>query len=133
MVTYVRLQQFRSYGDGSFKIDPHVNIIIGPNASGKTTLLESIIVGLTGKSFKATDAELLQSGADWSRIDIGMADDMTRVCKLVARGERIEKTFEIDERVFKRLPEYKILPVVLFEPNHLLLFHGSPERRRLFG
>lgn len=75
---------------------------------------------------------MLQSGADWSRIDIGMADDMTRVCKLVARGERIEKTFEIDERVFKRLPEYKILPVVLFEPNHLLLFHGSPERRRLF-
>ena len=131
MITFARLQHVRSYDDGSFEFDPGVNIIVGPNASGKTTLIEALVVGLKGKSFKARDAELLQEGADWARIDIG-GDTIDRVCKLQYIGETLQKTLVIDDKEYKRLSLQKTIPTVLFEPNNLLLLHGSPELRRAF-
>lgn len=131
MITYARLQHFRSYTDGSFEFDPSVNIIVGPNASGKTTILEAILVALSGKSFKATDKELLQANSSWARIDIG-DERSNRTCKIEANDERTIKTFEIENKVYKRLSREVTIPSVLFEPNHLLLFHGSPELRRTF-
>lgn len=131
MITYARLQHFRSYDDGSFEFNPGVNIIIGPNASGKTTLIEALMVALSGKSFKARDVELIKNDAEWTRIDIGTADSL-RTCKMVRTGELVVKTFEIDGNEYKRLSQPKTIPTILFEPNHLLLLHGSPELRRLF-
>lgn len=131
MITYARLQNFRSYDDGSFEFNPGVNIIVGPNASGKTTLIEALTVALGGKSFKARDFELMKSGSEWARIDIGMTDS-ARTCKLIRTGDVVAKTFIIDDREYKRLSQPKTIPVILFEPNHLLLLHGSPELRRSF-
>lgn len=131
MITYVRLQHFRSYTDGSFEFDPGVNIIVGPNASGKTTIIEAVLVALNGKSFKSSDKELVQTGALWARIDIG-AQVGSRVCKLKHGDDKVTKEFEVENKVYKRLPREKTEPTVLFEPNHLLLFHGSPELRRTF-
>lgn len=131
MITYARLQHIRSYDDGSFEFDPGVNIVVGPNASGKTTLVEALMVGLMGRSFKARDYELLQTDADWARIDIG-GDSIERVCKLQYSGELLNKTFLINGKEYKRLNLQKTIPTVLFEPNNLLLLHGSPELRRAF-
>ena len=44
MLTSIRLQNFRSYLDDSFELSESVNIIVGKNASGKTNLLESILI-----------------------------------------------------------------------------------------
>lgn len=131
MITYARLQNFRSYRDGSFEFDPGVNIIVGPNASGKTTILEAILVTTIGKSFKAPDKELLQANATWGRVEVGATEE-TRIIKIAYNGVRTNKTFEIEGKEYKRLPREKTIPTVLFEPNHLLLFHGSPELRRTF-
>jgi len=132
MVTSARLQYVRSYEDSSFEFEPGVNIIVGPNASGKTTLIEALMVGLSGKSFKARDYELVQTDAEWARIDVGLGDE-TRVCKLVrAPDDTVVKMFELNGREFKRLVLNRTVPTVLFEPNHLLLLHGSPDMRRTF-
>lgn len=131
MITYARLQHFRSYTDGSFEFDPGVNIIVGPNASGKTTIIEAILVALNGRSFKASDKELMQTGSSWARIDVG-AKGGNRACKLKFVDNKVAKEFEVENKVYKRLPREKTEPIVLFEPNYLLLFHGSPELRRTF-
>jgi len=132
MITSARLQHLRSYDDASFEFGPGVNIVLGPNASGKTSLLESVIVALDGKSYKARDFELVQTGAPWSRIDV-TSEDHERVCKLIAQpDDTIQKEFVVDGANFKRLSYQKRFPVVLFEPNHLSLFHGSPDERRTY-
>lgn len=132
MITYVRLQNFRSYTDGSFEFDPGVNIVIGPNASGKTTVIEAVLLAYQGKSFKASDKELQRSGSEWSRVDIGHEDGV-RVVKLQQKPSGLlEKTFDINNKQYKRLMSARMLPVVLFEPNDLLLFSGGPEGRRTF-
>jgi DNA replication and repair protein RecF len=128
MISDIRLQHFRSYSDDTFEFEPGVNIIVGPNASGKTNLLESILVVARGNSYRARDSELVQYDQPWARLD---AHDETglRTVKIVLEP-KLAKTYEIEGRVFRRLTQQRVLPTVVFEPNHLLMFGGAPELRR---
>src|SRR5690348_11703357 len=128
MIQSIRLQQFRSYQDDSFEFDPGVNIIVGPNASGKTNLLEALLVMACGNSYRTHDGEMVMLGAPWARLDT-IVDGARRTVKLVNEPVS-EKSYEIDNKIFKRLSHEKTLPVVLFEPNDLLLLTGLPDRRR---
>ncbi len=139
MINDLRLQNFRSYADESFELSPGVNIIVGPNASGKTNLLEAILMVARGMSYRAKDAELVRFEASWARIDVHSThvarsdDTYERTVKLECDSTgACKKSFIIDDKVFFRLSQQKTLPVVVFEPNHLLLLSGSPELRRSF-
>ncbi|HTE57647.1 MAG TPA: DNA replication and repair protein RecF [Verrucomicrobiae bacterium] len=130
MISDIRLQRFRSYRDESFEFDAGVNIIVGPNASGKTNLLEALLVASRGSSFRAKDTELVAHGAPWSRIDTH-GDDGQRTVKFVRQeNATIKKEYVIHDQRLVRLSLPRTIPTVLFEPNHLQLLHGSPEARR---
>ncbi len=129
MIHSIRLQQYRSYNDDSFEFDKRVNIIVGPNASGKTNLLEALTVVCQGKSYKAPDHELVQHDAEWARID-SQSDEHSRIVKLKHDTVTTHKHIEIDKNTYTRLSYQKQLPYVLFEPNDLRMLHGGPERRR---
>lgn len=53
----VQLSNFRNFEDKVFEFSNKTTIIIGPNASGKTNLLESLFLLATGKSMKASVIE----------------------------------------------------------------------------
>ena len=125
MITSLRLQNFRSYKDSSFEFGRVVNIIVGPNASGKTNLLEAVLVLARGRSYRASLPQLVKLGKTWARLDGNFADS-TRTLKITQTGPE----FIVDDKTFKRLPTSINLPVVLFEPNHLQLMSGDPGRRR---
>jgi DNA replication and repair protein RecF len=129
MITDLRLQHFRSYSDDSFELSPGVNIIVGPNASGKTNLLEAVLLLARGSSYRAAGSELVQFGQPWARLDGHSDRSGQRTVKLIAEPD-FSKTYELDGKPFQRLTLAHSLPVVLFEPNHLRLFGGGPERRR---
>jgi DNA replication and repair protein RecF len=129
MITDIRLQHFRSYDDASFEIDPGVNIIVGPNASGKTNLLEAILMTCLGTSYRAKEADLIQFGQPWARID-ARSPTGSRTIKLVTEKSLVKKQFVINDQPLQRLLLPKTVPVVLFEPNHLQLLTGSPDLRR---
>jgi len=131
MLTDIRLQQFRSYTDTAFELNPGVNIIVGPNASGKTNLLEAILVLARGSSYRADTSDLLQFGQSWARLEAHTAEGQTRTFKLQS-SPTLDKKFEIDNQAATRLTPTKAIPAVLFEPNHLLLLTGSPDLRRTF-
>ena len=131
MITDIRLQHFRSYEDSSFELSDGVNIIVGPNASGKTNLLEAVLMIARGASYRARDAELVCHGADWARLDAD-TENGRRTVKLQRVGDAVTKQFVVGEQQLARLMSARQLPVVLFEPDHLLLLSGSPELRRTF-
>lgn len=132
MITSIRLQNFRSYEDEAFDFEPGVNIIIGPNGSGKTNLLEALLVSCMGKSYRTKDIDLITHNKDWARIDAYKETSDQRVLKIKRYGESTSKSFEIDEKPLKRLMMIHTLPVVLFEPNQLQLLTTSPDQRRQF-
>ncbi len=132
MISDLRLQQFRSYSDASFEFGAGVNIIVGPNGSGKTNLLEAILVLARGSSYRVGDVDLLQFGAPWFRLDARLEpQDSTRIVKLVTTP-RQAKSYDIDGKNYTRLSMQHMVPVVLFEPNHLQLLHGAPDLRRSY-
>lgn len=129
MINDIRLQNFRSYTDDSYEFSPEVNIIIGPNASGKTNILEAIMVNSLGKSYRAKDTDLIQFDKDWARVDCRLINGR-RTVKITKTQISADKTFEINNLKIKRLTTNKTLPIVLFEPNNLLILTGSPDVRR---
>jgi DNA replication and repair protein RecF len=60
----VELSDFRNYRTLSLTPAPHLNVLSGPNAQGKTNLLEGLGVLLVGRSFRgAKAADMLGWGA----------------------------------------------------------------------
>ncbi|HUP26722.1 MAG TPA: DNA replication and repair protein RecF [Candidatus Limnocylindrales bacterium] len=131
MITDLRLQHFRSYSDNTYEFGAGVNIIVGPNASGKTNLLESILVLCRGGSYRAHDSELIEHDQDWARLD-GTVGDQIRTVKFIHHGMVVSKEFQVGGTTLKRLSLARSVPAVVFEPNHLQLLTESPELRRGF-
>lgn len=128
MLQTLELNNFRSYKNGLFGFEPGVNIIVGANASGKTNLLEAIHVICTLQGFRAADKDLITTGAEWSRLE-ALTDNGVRIAKLKLVGG---KQLDIDGVAKKRLTPETALPVVVFEPEHMLLLSSEPERRRAY-
>jgi DNA replication and repair protein RecF len=128
MLQTLELTNFRSYQNGLFGFEPGVNIIVGSNASGKTNLLEAIHSICTLSGFMAADKDLIAIGQDWSRLE-ALTDAGVRVVKLQTTKP---KSIEIDWIVKKRFSASWALPVVVFEPEHMLLLSNEPERRRSY-
>lgn len=89
-----------------------------------------------GSSYRAKDNELVQHDQPWARLDAHVAsgpaqDGDIRTVKIV-NDPVPAKTYEIEGRTFRRLPAAKTLPVVVFEPNHLIMLSGPPDLRRSY-
>ncbi len=124
---------------------PGPQLIWGPNAAGKTTLIEAVVLLALGRSHRTTtDAELIRWGQSFVRLDAlvgrapaeGEAD--TPPAPAPAPGVALELTLQAGGRkkvqvngVPRRpsaLAEH--LRTVLFAPEEMLLVIGPPSLRR---
>lgn len=106
-----------------------MNIVVGPNGSGKTNLLEALYVISTGTSFRAADRDLVKHDKPWFRIE-AQYDDDARTLTYNLTDTQSPKHFKLDGTKRVRLSYSQKIPVVLFEPDHLRLLSGSPSARR---
>ncbi len=106
-----------------------MSIIIGPNASGKTNLLEAVYILCEGGSFRVSDKDLIYKKSEWARLDM-IIDGDERGLKLRSSLPRTAKTYLISGDEKRRLGFDDTIPVVLFEPDDIRIIGGSPERRR---
>lgn len=129
MISDMKLVNFRSYEESVFEFGPGVNIIVGPNASGKTNLLESILVLCSGSSYRVKDVDLVSFEQPWARLDASISEGSRRVT-IERVNDSSKKKFVINGAPLQRLSLQKKIPVVVFEPDHLRMLQGGPERRR---
>ena len=60
----LRLKDYRNYEEEAFSFSPGVNLIVGDNAQGKTSILEALFYCAVGRSHRsARDKELIRFGA----------------------------------------------------------------------
>ncbi len=151
IILKITLSNFRNFKDKTFKFSPKVSVVVGPNASGKTNLLESIFVLSTGKSFKARiEEEMVSYNQEIGRVRgriVSKNEDETAGTNLevvLTRGEitigaNPEKTTKVARKkllvngVSKRLVDFAgCLRVVLFGPWDLDMVTEEPFKRRRF-
>jgi DNA replication and repair protein RecF len=135
------LQNFRSYENKLFEFEPKFNLILGPNGSGKTNILESIFFLSSGKSFRSNSqsklinwnsyfasarAKVIDHQKDNVEIEVRISKDPKLLSNTVSRKFLIQKVEK---------PRKKYLGViknVVFQPEDIRLVTGSPSRRREF-
>lgn len=131
----LQLEQFRNYGELNLDCaGSNVIALIGPNAQGKTNLIEAIGFLAWGKSFQSRKSlDALRWGAAHGRVK--------------AQFERAGRPHEL-EVFLQAAPEQRILrhnqqsvspadfvgqlQVVLFTPDDLQMISGSPRLRRQY-
>src|SRR5262249_54777411 len=121
---------FRSYKEKDLKLSPGLNVVAGPNASGKTNLLEALFALALTKSFRASNNDLVSHGSDFFRVSTVVGgDEMSFGFKAGLRGIKKVSHNGVQKSVSAHLGR---LPVVLFEPTMLAMLEGSPSLRRRY-
>jgi len=76
MIKAVKLSDFRNFKTKSLEFSDKVTLIVGPNATGKTNILESLFLLSTGRSFKARiEEEMVNYKKDIARV-VGVLSNM---------------------------------------------------------
>ena len=109
-------------------------MIVGENGSGKTSVLEAIYEALRGKSFRATDQDILKRESEFYRIEVDFSDGEKTVVAFgeLNPSEPAKKQFLVGGKKYIRLPKKYRYPIVLFLPDDLHLISSSPTRKRDF-
>jgi DNA replication and repair protein RecF len=129
----IKLQNFRLYEDAEIAFLPGLNQIVGPNAQGKTTLLEAIGCLISGHSFRTHQPqELIRHGASQFFIQAEFEKlGILQSVKLFYDGRK--KTFYHNETKLKSGSAILgMLQGVIITPDHIQLIKGSPGVRRHF-
>lgn len=127
----VSLKNFRNYQDQTFQPHSAINIITGPNAQGKTNLLEAIYYSLRGRSFRAEkDLDIVNWHHKPTKIETEV-QLATRILNIQWKITNSNKKLLING-VDKPRSELDFFGVVLFCPEDLSLIKGSPQERRRF-
>lgn len=127
----INLINFRSYKEKKFKLGPGVNLVVGPNASGKTNFLESLYVMASTKSFRGKDYDLINHDTNFYRVVAGIGEDELIITYLQDAEKREKRVTHNGVR--KTLSDHiGQLQAVLFEPGDLEMVSGPPETRRKY-
>lgn len=142
----VEVRAFRSYAVASLELAPGLTVLVGPNGSGKTNLLEAIGYLATLSSFRGAPTDALMrtvSDTDVALPEVGGATS-TVVRGFGVIGDRpmeIETEIAVGRRnrtLINKQPTSRIrdvgdgLQVSVFSPDDLVLVKGGPAERRRY-
>lgn len=134
------LRSFRSYSKKKLEFSAFTTLIVGPNGSGKTNILEAIMMIAVGKSFRAdADREAIRWGSEMSNVEcrMGSGDDEVKLEIVITPGEAFGQKTPLKKYLVNGVPRRMIdfvgnLRAVLFWPEHLELVTDSPSLRRKY-
>ncbi|ANY66561.1 DNA replication/repair protein RecF [Paenibacillus sp. BIHB 4019] len=129
----IHLQNYRNYGQLELETSNQVNLFVGPNAQGKTNLLEAIFALALTKSHRTSkDKELIGWEADSARLQ-GMVDKRYGTAQLELLLSTQGKKAKINGLEQRKLSNFiGSLNVVMFAPEDLEIVKGTPGVRRRF-
>ncbi|WP_372591335.1 DNA replication/repair protein RecF [Guyparkeria sp.] len=135
-LTQLHVERLRNLQDLDLEPEGGINLISGPNGSGKTSLLEAIHTLSLGRSFRGSQPnELIRHGAVDLLVRARVQEGAPRLREHRIALQRDRKTLHlrIDGENVTRLSELaRLLPVLALHPQSDDLVLGSPDHRRRF-
>ncbi len=130
----LEIKNFRNYPDLNLKITHDMVVFSGPNAVGKTNLLESVYFASLFKSFRDDAEFIFLRGTGAAEIKVvmekGGAEHLLEV--YLENRDKIYANFKIDGVRKKRKEAQGFMSVVIFEPSDVDMFARAPEVRRKY-
>lgn len=133
------LADFRSYERLAVEFEPGPQVVVGPNAAGKTNLLEALVVLSLGRSHRArTDQDLVRWGAAVARVEAAVSrepvssavETLDVAVASPAAGVRLRKQVRVNGVGRRAAGLSAMLRTVVFAPESMALVTGSPSVRR---
>jgi DNA replication and repair protein RecF len=132
----VRLQSlsvlgFRNLAEAELALEPEINLVWGPNGSGKTNVLEALYMALAGRSCRtANDRETIAFGEPLARAEAVVSDGGERSTFLCAVTRSEAKRHALDGTPIGPEASSRRPPLAVFMPDRLVLVKGPPAARR---
>lgn len=128
------IRRFRNLQPVELHFSPQLNLFVGENAAGKTSLLESLFVLARGRSFRTTHLDkLIQDDEDSFELFVEVTGQDGRRSRVGMRRRRGRFECRIDARPVKRLSELAgLFPVHWLGGNLHALIEDGPAYRRQF-
>lgn len=129
----INLEHFRLYDHLNLNLNKKTNILVGPNAQGKTTIIESIyVLGLTKSHKTNRDRDMIKTNQEYAKIN-ALINFNKKDIQLDIILSKIGKKAKYNRVELERLSDYiGQLNVVMFAPEDLDLIKGNPQTRRKF-
>lgn len=135
VVFSLQIEDFRNLQRLSLECSPHLNLIVGENAAGKTSFLEALYFLGRTRSFRTRQPrELIRAGATAFRIMavVGRGDGGRQIPIGLERSAA-RLAVRIGGAPARSLAELAShLPVLLLNPDSHRLLEGGPHQRRRF-
>ena len=126
----LELYCFRNYTHLCF-FPSSYNLIVGDNGHGKTNLLEALVLLAYGRSFRAHLPEsLVQENKTFARISAQIMKENKNSLLQLSLDVSGKKHFWINQKKSTKPCVSKELPLIVFNPESLVLLKGSAEHRR---
>lgn len=133
IVKTLLVRDFRNHTSKDFVFEPGINVITGPNASGKTNVVEAVYYLSLARSFRGVDDEdLITRGLEFSEIRSQVIEGELKRNIRILITKKGRSVLVNGKKVSKLSDLAKCVNVLLFEPKDVLLFRGSPRDRRNF-
>lgn len=137
-ITSLSLEHFRNYRSLDLALGAvgGVEVFVGPNAGGKTNILEAIgILSLHRSCRSAEERDIVSWDQSFYRIRGTMRSDEGidhRLEVVMQFAPRVSRGFFLNDVRKQSSALIGFCPTVTFLPHEILLFSGSPSHRRRF-
>jgi DNA replication and repair protein RecF len=132
-LTWLQVEQFRCLERVELDLDPHFNLFVGANASGKTSLLEALFFLGRGRSFRTRRLDHLIRQGQKAFMVVGKSEEAGGLAMLGIRGSRDGTEIRIAGRAAQTAAELaEHFPPQVIDPEIHKLLEEGPGRRRRF-
>lgn len=125
------LHHFRIYEEELFEFGPHVNVIRGANARGKTSILEAIYFLMTGRSFRTSQvSDMIRHGASAFYLDATFVKHGIEQKLRVSCSGKERKIVYNNTACTSSSDLLGLLQGAVIHPDDATVVKGAPEARR---
>jgi DNA replication and repair protein RecF len=136
IVTHIRLTQFRNHLNTALEFGPQINVMLGSNGQGKTSILEAVsYLSLTKSFYAPNDATVAMIGTDGFAIEGNIVSDagVSNVVNISYDRDSGTKNVTINKVHPETLSSViGRFPVVVLSPENNAITFGAPADRRRF-
>lgn len=130
----IEAHDVRNIESAALEPSPRLNFIIGPNASGKTSLLEAVYLLGRARSFRTPQiSQAVRFGQSGLMVTGKVTSDTGHTIPIGIRIARDEREIHLSSRKIQSSAELiRTFPVLVIQPSSGALLEGAPKHRRQF-